>query len=779
MLRGSRKEPVKVSKLKTRLCSYVALPEGCPFGEKCAFAHSVGELRQEELEVKREEPECAACNNSYTKDDKPQQVINTTLMKARSSVEDKIKTEGLSQNPKSGPGTGAVGIGGKTLGRVAISNHEDSWSPSLLCDNLSSIDSARKPHPPFGEEDSLGCFNPHLPFFNINNLNRVNDVDMNNVWGMVPSNPLGETHHYHDSPCFTAHHDDDISEVRIASSSPNLIPPFGLPSSVASNDDGSSFSCSSSFQVKMNEKKKENSDSKPLHSAVNATTHIPTTDSVVHPLQAVKVSWNPSSRPSGRSNAHISVGSSLLQSDTSVTPEFLHALPTPAVLPSYVYLPSFLPSSTDAHTGVVVMQSNGGGTTTSSRTGISEVRKGRRGNLENSESQRAAYQGPSSLPSSAPAEPLVMLSTLHRKSFPESSSHLPPSPFVLPFTVLNPTTSSLTNGGGIPSTSTTKNAAENTGASSSTSYLLQSHYNPTNRAAPRSFHDTTSGTSTLALGDNNPLMLGVPSSDPLNSKGPAWGRHVDKSVNHYPPSPFLPYTAFPVSCPTSSSQESYLQYAGGSVLTNIQTTPSPRISSCTPSPQEFLDERSGYSNLLPPSSHDAFSLPEEPYSYPQDWVSRNSSLTSILPAPAAPGTTMPFGEEVASSAAVLSLSPPTVSASLEAFYSDISGHQGYSYHSAPEAKSEQEYQKKEPNKTSCSAPYSDISYANSKKKRVPPCRFVLGSAIEKLKCKRRLIVSIQHESACCADIADCPIEVSDVEEYPFKPGTVASGKRTT
>lgn len=47
MSRGRRRETVKTSKLKTMLCTYVDLPEGCQYGENCAFAHSIEELRTE------------------------------------------------------------------------------------------------------------------------------------------------------------------------------------------------------------------------------------------------------------------------------------------------------------------------------------------------------------------------------------------------------------------------------------------------------------------------------------------------------------------------------------------------------------------------------------------------------------------------------------------------------------------------------------------------------------------------------------------------------------
>eukprot|EP00796_Vickermania_ingenoplastis_P001016 gene1016-606_t len=47
MARSRRRETVKTSKLKTLLCTYVDKPEGCQYGDKCAFAHSLEELRSE------------------------------------------------------------------------------------------------------------------------------------------------------------------------------------------------------------------------------------------------------------------------------------------------------------------------------------------------------------------------------------------------------------------------------------------------------------------------------------------------------------------------------------------------------------------------------------------------------------------------------------------------------------------------------------------------------------------------------------------------------------
>lgn len=49
MTRSRRRETVKTSKLKTLLCTYVDKPEGCQYGENCAFAHSIEELRPEVL----------------------------------------------------------------------------------------------------------------------------------------------------------------------------------------------------------------------------------------------------------------------------------------------------------------------------------------------------------------------------------------------------------------------------------------------------------------------------------------------------------------------------------------------------------------------------------------------------------------------------------------------------------------------------------------------------------------------------------------------------------
>ncbi|ORC88060.1 uncharacterized protein TM35_000181170 [Trypanosoma theileri] len=47
MARNRRRDIVKTSKYKTSICSFFVTAEGCPFGDRCAFAHGAGELRSE------------------------------------------------------------------------------------------------------------------------------------------------------------------------------------------------------------------------------------------------------------------------------------------------------------------------------------------------------------------------------------------------------------------------------------------------------------------------------------------------------------------------------------------------------------------------------------------------------------------------------------------------------------------------------------------------------------------------------------------------------------
>ncbi|KAH9600819.1 zinc finger protein [Trypanosoma melophagium] len=47
MGRNRKRDIVKSSKYKTSICSFYITPEGCPFGDHCAFAHGADELRSE------------------------------------------------------------------------------------------------------------------------------------------------------------------------------------------------------------------------------------------------------------------------------------------------------------------------------------------------------------------------------------------------------------------------------------------------------------------------------------------------------------------------------------------------------------------------------------------------------------------------------------------------------------------------------------------------------------------------------------------------------------
>ncbi|KEG13922.1 hypothetical protein DQ04_00711000 [Trypanosoma grayi] len=55
MAKSRRHDIVKLSKYKTSICSFYVSPSGCPFGDRCAFAHGLEELRCEAESVKSKE----------------------------------------------------------------------------------------------------------------------------------------------------------------------------------------------------------------------------------------------------------------------------------------------------------------------------------------------------------------------------------------------------------------------------------------------------------------------------------------------------------------------------------------------------------------------------------------------------------------------------------------------------------------------------------------------------------------------------------------------------
>lgn len=795
MLRGSRKESVKVSKRKTRLCTYVSSPEGCPFGENCAFAHSESELRKEEVENPHEQPEIASAGCNKKKDGKIESTPLLPLAKLRQPKEEGIKRQGSTVQSPSLWDTVSGEVGDNLFYGITTNKRVDPASSSFLHGSHVSHQSLNTPQLQLMKGNNLGFSSAHLPFYNINNLNRVNDVDSSGVWGTHPSDAVGDDSLQNYSTCLSHDRAREIpganltvptsSPCSLLTTKPSLAPSFLPPPSSLHGTTSLNFSYPlSSLPQQFKEKVGSEPACKQLppplhrhqdHSTLGSAPCISSTASAMHPLQAAKVSWNPSTRSFGKGHALVSVGSSLLQGDSGMTPEFLHALPVPAILPSYVYAPSFFSASGGNHPGMVLMENSGKTRSTSSTSSSNQLGRGKGGESgEKNDFTVTGFQGSSSVTTAVLSDLHPALPKHSGDSSLEINGNHAASSFVPPFG--NVSTSNISNS--MDSDTTNMKAIPTNGAGKGSNYLLPNHSHRATGVTSLLHIPTTSSTS-FGAADKKSSVVGIHFPDNLNHGGSTWSHNAELPADEPFSNPFSPYSAMSVqSSSLPSSKQSYPRYVASSAPT-VHTTQPVDFSESAPSPQGLESGREGYSNLLQPSSRDGFSLPVDFYPYPRGWVSPNSSLTSVSPSPTGATVSMPFVEELDPTAEAPGNAPATLPDSSEPFYSNFLSNDAFSSQSGKETKGEQQIEKEESQESPCGGSTSISPSTRTAKKRITPCRFVLGSVVVKAKPKRRAIVNIQHESTCYGDIKDYPIENSDVEAYPFKPAAVLSSKKPT
>lgn len=789
MLRSRRKETVKLSKVKTLLCTYVDAPDGCPYGDKCAFAHSVSELRKEGVGTPSKQS-CLETFNSDTKNNKIE-CCDFASSKNRISRVDAQKgkwgTSGLTRCSQivvdPGRSDNCSGENASNLDVVPLPlsalPHNEHFTDFVDSSQLQSI-----------KETDLRCSTAHLPFCSINNLSRVNAVATCSQWSIAP--PASAENggvNYLDPHYFLLDNSEAITTSTVPSP-PYLLPnsspahtPFAASSSFTQECNGVGFPPSRvPFQKVIEEGRAEEftSNQPPSLYLQHQTTAPATsatvsrTDSTSHLPHAVKVFWNPSTRPFTEGSPLVTVGGSLFHGDAGIAPEFLRALPVPQIrTPSYRHHSSFVTSFGDKHPGMVPMAQNSVGnrsrsTVSSSSTSSSTQRIG--GGQQNNGTTMSRFLTSSS---SLLNEHCMALQKIGSNDSPESSTPDAITSFPFPLVALNTALKSRTVA---DSSNDCNNDPNNTTCDipPSSDCLFSTYYNTNVGPEPSHLHDPILTGTKLGICDQNLSSPVLPSLDHPRT-GTSFGDPTPELFHNQPFSPHSStYPAPNATCLASGVLQEDCSPFTSTVPPVAHSTRfsyvSSSVSSSEQQGQQKRGDRNALSNSLPSSSSHAFPAPVDFFHYQGGWTSCSGISLSASSSPAASLTTAPVLTELNTPPVeALTRMPSTLSTSSKPFYGTFVSAKLGSSSASPQLEDKPE--------GNDSVPYANAleNVASTKSvftlpKRAPPCHIMLGTARDNPESTRRFILNIQHESACSDAIVDYPVEISDAEIYSFKAG---------